>query len=115
MAATNHNGHKSSGYMPGKTLFLVFSLVVFGATLMVLASYDLLPDSSQGLVPPPSGSQALSTTSTVLPEKILIPKLKLSAVVANPTTLDADVLDQNLLRGAVRYPSSGALGANGQN
>jgi LPXTG-site transpeptidase (sortase) family protein len=47
------------------------------------------------------------------PVKIEIPKTKLVAPIANPTTTNVNALDTLLLKGAVRYPSSGLLGQNG--
>ncbi|OYV27545.1 MAG: hypothetical protein B7W98_01560, partial [Parcubacteria group bacterium 20-58-5] len=35
------------------------------------------------------------------------------ATIANPTTTDANVLDEYLLKGAVRYPTSARLGETG--
>ncbi|MGE5540723.1 MAG: sortase [Bacillota bacterium] len=112
-----HNRGSKNPYRNTWT-FLVVAFVVFGATVFVLSSFDLLPDSSLRGTTAPTASDtknADALTGAVLPEKIEIPKIKLSATVANPTTTDADVLDKDLLYGAVRYPTSGGLGANGQN
>lgn len=100
-----------------KWSFLALTLVVFGGTVFVLAGMDLLPESSAGPAPTLTDSQrALEQTgSQVLPETISIPKLNLTAHVANPTTKDPETLDNDLLYGAVRYPGSGTLGADGQN
>jgi LPXTG-site transpeptidase (sortase) family protein len=48
-----------------------------------------------------------------LPIKITIPAINLSATIANPTTTNAEILDRDLLSGAVRYPTSAELGENG--
>lgn len=100
-----------------KWTFLALSFVIFGVTIVALSSFDLLPDGMTGSAPALTDSQkaAESAGTVVLPERIEIPKLKLSATVANPTTTNADVLDQDLLYGAVRYPTSGTLGVEGQN
>jgi LPXTG-site transpeptidase (sortase) family protein len=98
-----------------KWIFLVLAFVVFGATVFVLASFDLLPDPSLNGSNAPIATKDAVSGGTVLPEKIEIPKLKLTATVANPTTTDADILDKDLLYGAVRYPTSGSLGAQGKN
>lgn len=114
--AQPHRGSKNPYRTPWT--FLVVAFVVFGATVFVLSSFDLLPDSSLAGTFAPSTADTRTQdaiTGAVLPEKVEIPKIKLSATVANPTTTDADVLDKDLLYGAVRYPSSGTLGADGQN
>ena len=51
--------------------------------------------------------------ATELPIKIEIPKINLSAVVVNPTITTVAVLDKELLKGAVRYPTSAKLGEDG--
>ena len=43
------------------------------------------------------------------PTKIIIPKLGASVVVLNPASTDIKILDDALLKGAVRYPGSGDL------
>ena len=48
-----------------------------------------------------------------LPVKVTIPSINLSAKVANPATLNVDALDQYLLSGAARYPTSATLDQNG--
>lgn len=99
--------------------YLVVSFVVFGATVLVLSSFDLLPDTEKAGTAAPTltaaQQQAEAQGAVVLPETVTIPKLDLTATVANPTTTNADVLDKDLLYGAVRYPTSGTLGAAGQN
>lgn len=99
-----------------KPLFFAVAFVVFGASVMALSAFDLLPSGTLGEEAPRSlGDSQASTGQIILPEKIEIPALDLTATVANPTTADPDVLDANLTRGAVRYPTSGTLGANGTN
>ncbi len=48
-----------------------------------------------------------------LPVKVAIPTLGLSVKVANPATTNVDSLDQYLLSGAARYPTSATLNQNG--
>ncbi len=44
------------------------------------------------------------------PERIIIPSISVNSVVLNPQTTDVVALDDLLLKGAVRYPTSGQLG-----
>ncbi len=73
--------------------------------------------------PTPQGSQTqpnqytsptpTPTSSGQLPTRILVKKIGLDVTVANPNSTDVDVLDRYLLKGSVRYPTSGLLGQNG--
>ena len=107
------------------SFFGVFVLVFF-VCVSILAHFDLLP-STPSEVLAKEDSNALDTTvqtpevtlgissQTVseLPTKITIPAIGLSATIANPATTDSAVLDQALLSGAVRYPTSAKLGEIG--
>jgi LPXTG-site transpeptidase (sortase) family protein len=48
-----------------------------------------------------------------LPTKIEIPAIDMVQSVANPNTTDVELLDNALLKGPVRYPSSSKLGEAG--
>ena len=107
-----------------KWSFLVVSCVVLFVTLVILGQLDLLPD------PPPAAAApsvtlstsplvgeatASSTESDVIeyPTSIAIPAINLTANIANPDTTDLNTLDNLLLKGAVRYPTSAELGVQG--
>ncbi len=102
------------------SFFAVF-VVAFLASVAVLAQLDLLPDVSR--IEPavaassPNITLAANTIKTAdvveLPAKIEIPAINLSATIANPITTDVAVLDEELLAGAVRYPTSAKLGETG--
>src|SRR3989344_7210995 len=110
-----------------KWSFLVTFSLVFVGSVSMLARLDLLPD-----YPPVSADQAPSPVVTLAtsaprqadvssapvtkpesPGKIEIPRLRLSATIANPTATDVTTLDAWLLKGAVRYPTSARLGEDG--
>ena len=63
--------------------------------------------------PKTTSTVAQSQVTAELPTKIEIPKINLSAVVVNPTITTVAVLDKELLKGAVRYPTSAKLGEDG--
>lgn len=107
-----------------KWSFLVLFLVVFFACVSLLASLDLLPEPVPAEATPASVTDSLEVVpasqpvvvSVMRPEapmKIEIPAIKLSATIANPTTTDSATLDAWLLKGAVRWPTSGRLGEDG--
>lgn len=96
-------------------------VITFFSSVGALALLGALPESLPVEKPIVSVSQAIATTTAQvelpvvaeLPTKIEIPKIKLSTVIENPTTTDIASLDEDLLRGAVRYPTSAKLGENG--
>jgi len=110
-----------------KGSFLGIFAFVFLGSVVVLGRLDLLPSSSVFAFAK-EDTNALSTTEQLavnekadtatpiileLPTKIVIPAINLSAVIENPTTTDNVILDQGLLKGAVRYPTSAKLGEVG--
>ena len=106
-----------------KGVFFGLFVLVFCGMVVFLARFDLLPslsatDEGANLSSATNQMAAISLNALTpmlpeLPVKIVIPAINLSATVANPTTTDTNVLDQDLLSGAVRYPSSARLGEDG--
>ncbi len=97
----------------------VFVFAFFGSIIM-LGNLDLLPDatsaSAEAATAPTvslGARKTVPTTAAELPMKIEIPAISLAATIANPTTTNIEVLDQGLLRGAVRYPTSAKLNETG--
>lgn len=106
-------------------------VVVFFGIVGILSRFDLLPEKSSKPVEPVvtisessvaavahiganSGSKSSrAPVSAESPVKIAIPKISLSVSVQNPTALSVASLDQELLKGAVRYPTSAKLGEEG--
>lgn len=103
-------------YAKKEDFFGVFAITFVGSVL-ILASCDLLPSRVLARAEPDVVLGASAVVNTVsIPEdpvKIVIPIIGRSASVANPTTTDIKILDQNLLTGAVRYPTSARLGETG--
>jgi LPXTG-site transpeptidase (sortase) family protein len=101
--------------------FFVF-LTVFYLSFSVLLTVDFVPDGDNtaeasetplvtlSSVPlSPNAADAFAAAQEE-PVKIEIPSISLSATIANPETTDVEKLDQYLLKGAVRYPTSALLG-----
>ena len=103
--------------------FLGLFAVVFLGSVVMLGRLDLLPSaapfvaSANGDITDRSAVTDRTNTATPavleLPMKIVIPTINLSAAIANPTTTDVAILDKELLKGAVRYPTSAKLGEIG--
>jgi LPXTG-site transpeptidase (sortase) family protein len=99
-----------------KWSFMAAFVLVFLASVSTLNALDLLPDaSSKNAVPKTAltASVVEAAPAPELPTKIEIPAIKLSATISNPESTNAEVLDEALLKGAVRYPSSSKLGEAG--
>lgn len=74
------------------------------------------PSAQNGATPVPNQYTAPTQTPTgsgQLPTRIVVKKIGLDVTVANPSSTNVDVLDRYLLKGSVRYPTSGLLGENG--
>ena len=104
-----------------KYRFFGLAVLMFFVTVFVLARLDLLPnapvaDAAPVVVAPVVSLNASPVTPAPVaesPVSIVIPKIDVSATVSNPTSTDISVLDEELLSGAVRYPTSAKLGENG--
>lgn len=96
--------------------FLLTFGVLFGVVVLFLAVVDSLPN----LPGTPNGHPADTSATTSVPQgqgeqpvQITIADIKLNVSIANPASTDVDVLDEALLKGAVRYPTSALLGEQG--
>jgi LPXTG-site transpeptidase (sortase) family protein len=103
-----------------KFQFLVTFLAVLFMTLTVLIALDWVPDAPAADTTPttvadlsPDVGSVFESTAGEQPVKITIASISLSATISNPTSTNVDTLDQFLLTGAVRYPTSALLGQNG--
>ncbi|MBI4088696.1 sortase [Candidatus Kaiserbacteria bacterium] len=103
-----------------KWSFFGLFVFVFLASIIVLGKLDLLPEMSParaaaGAASSPNVTVNASKVTEVveLPIKVEISSINLSAAISNPTTVDIAILDQALLKGAVRYPTSSQLGEVG--
>ncbi|MCX6787073.1 MAG: sortase [Candidatus Kaiserbacteria bacterium] len=99
-----------------KWSFLGLSALVFLGSVSTLGQLDLLPTTTakvEASVPVVVSTNTEPQVVSELPTKIVIPAINLSTTIANPTTIDTEILDQGLLKGAVRYPTSAKLGETG--
>lgn len=99
-----------------KWSFLAVFALVFLGIVAILVELDLLPQTSsapEAMTVSMNANKPLPIDTVELPMKIEIPTLGSSANIVNPTSLDITVLDEDLLKGAVRYPTSAKLGESG--
>lgn len=115
---TQTYSHMTPMPLPKVSLFVI-AVLVFVATYGVLATFDLLPNSATTEVKAEEAvgpaQKAGSAVASEFPSKVTIPTIHLDVAVSNPTTAEPTVLDAQLLKGAVRYPTSGLLGSAGSN
>lgn len=96
----------------------VFSLSLFLMLFMLqelgVAPYQLAEaQTPQRIVRQAQGVSVPAAAVGLLPTKVEIPALGKTVTVNNPESTDLDVLDNALLSGAVRYPTSAKLGTQG--
>jgi LPXTG-site transpeptidase (sortase) family protein len=103
-----------------KWSFLVLSMLVFLGSVSTLGRLDLLPTATtkveakvEANKPVVMDTNSAPQNVAELPTKITISAINLSAIIANPATTGTAILDEALLKGAVRYPTSAKLGENG--
>jgi LPXTG-site transpeptidase (sortase) family protein len=96
--------------------FGAVALLVFLLSVTTLGLLDLLPNTvaqEPEVTVTKATTPAVAATVVELPVSISIPSIKLETTIANPTTTNVATLDAALHNGAVRYPTSGKLGAEG--
>jgi len=104
-----------------KWTFFGISAVVFFVNVLVLGALGLLPElpkaSAEPVVVLSASSDASVPATPVVrieePVKIVASTIGLAATIANPTTTNIEALDEELLKGAVRYPTGAMLGEEG--
>lgn len=102
-----------------KWSFLATFLAVFFVSFATLAALDIVPEAPATVVADavtvPGGSLAASVALAAPenPVRVEIPAIGLEVSIKNPASTEVAVLDEALLSGAVRYPTSAKLGEAG--
>lgn len=104
-----------------KWVFLGVFTFIFLSITIFLGRLGLLPEIASSTVAKETTAVAnqqsvqpkVAIEVVEFPTKIEIPKIGLSTIIVNPTTVDIGALDKELLKGAVRYPVSARLGETG--
>jgi len=102
--------------------FVVNTAAVFALLTLFLVAVDFIPepvatDGPEITVVATASAGATVPEQPAIPEspdpvRIVIEDIGVDTSVTNPASTDIAVLDRALLAGAVRYPGSGALGAD---
>jgi len=98
---------KNKGY------FFVSFFIILTITFSILYLFDLVPTELKSIIGRVPVEESKGNQVGELPLSIKIPTIGVDAQIYNPATTSTEVLDNYLLKGAVRYPGSGLLGGNG--
>jgi LPXTG-site transpeptidase (sortase) family protein len=103
--------------------FFMSFVVLFVLTVGFLGVVDALPESqapSKTVATSPAVNQnpksqgtAVAQTQSELPVRVAASAVGMDIKVLNPNSTNVEKLDEALLSGAVRYPTSAKLGVNG--
>ncbi|MDP3402368.1 MAG: sortase [bacterium] len=102
-----------------KWSFLATFLVVFFVSFATLAALDIVPEAPEKTVASAVTVRGSSLAAGVIlsapenPVRVEIPEVGINVVINNPESTSVAVLDEALLTGAVRYPTSAKLGEEG--
>ena len=98
-----------------KVKFIVIWFIVFLGSFLFLSLFKLVPETGgleleTEIISLEKLEQKLAGIPHSLPKRVVIDEIGVDVDINNPESRSIDVLDNSLLSGAVRYPSSGLLG-----
>lgn len=102
-----------------KWSFLATFLAVFFVSFATLAAFDIVPEApvktvaDAVTVPGNSLAASVALSAPENPVRVEIPEVGINVEIKNPESTSVAVLDEALLTGAVRYPTSAKLGEEG--
>lgn len=112
-----NNQIKNRGFIKiiwdNKGYFFINLFIILTISFSVLYLLGLVPEGLKSIVGRESVSESVGNRSGELPITIKISKIEVNAPIYNPATTSVEILDNYLLKGAVRYPGSGLLGGDG--
>ncbi len=95
-------------------IFAVTFVALFALTYVFMAAADALPEPVK-TEPVETYQQPVyqQVVSPEAPVRVVAGKVGLDVSISNPDTTDVEALDNELLKGAIRYPTSALLGVDG--
>ncbi len=93
--------------------FFLYLFIILIMTFSILYLFGLVPTELKSIIGREPVVESKGGRIGELPLSIKIPIIGVDASVYNPATTSAEVLDDYLLKGAVRYPGSGLLSGDG--
>ena len=99
--------------LKNKVSFFVNLFIILTITFSILYLFGLVPEAFKSIVGRESVIESSGNRIGDLPLSIKIPAIGVDSQIYNPATTSLEVLNDYLLKGAVRYPGSGLLGGDG--
>lgn len=99
--------------LENKAYFFVNLFIILTMTFAVLYLFGLVPEEFKTLVGRDPVKEVKENKVGELPVSVVIPAIGVDTQIYNPSTTSVKILDEFLLKGAVRYPGSGLLGGSG--
>ncbi len=96
-----------------KLIFVFYVLIILLLTFSVLYLFGLVPSEFKTTIGRYPDKESTHGEPGELPFRITIPEIGVDAQIYNPDSTSTEILDNYLLKGAVRYPGSGLLGGIG--
>lgn len=96
-----------------KFQFFISFFIVLLVSFAVLYLVGLVPESFKVMIGREPVKESAENRSGELPISVKIESVGIDSYIYNPSTTSVVVLNDYLLKGAVRYPGSGLLGGNG--
>ena len=113
------HGHQAErGFEEHAAAFAATFVFLFALLFLFLVYVGATPDSEGDKVAKtatttPTVAAVNTTAGAELPLRVVARDIGLDTTVANPASSEVSVLDQALLHGSVRYPTSAPLGVDG--
>lgn len=99
--------------LENKGYFLINLFIILTMTFSVLYLFGLVPEEFKTIIGRDPVKESKENRVGELPTSVVIPSIGVDSQIYNPSTTSAKILDDFLLKGAVRYPGSGLLGGSG--
>jgi len=99
--------------LENKGYFFIYLFIILTITFSTLYLFGLVPEQFKSIIGREPGQDFKGNQIGELPMSIRIPAIGTDAQIYNPATTSISVLNDYLLKGAVRYPGSGILGGYG--
>ena len=99
--------------LENKGYFFINLFIILTMTFSILYLFGLVPEAFKTIIGRDPVKETTANRVGELPLSVVIPAIGVDTQIYNPSTTSPKVLDDFLLKGAVRYPGSGLLGGSG--
>lgn len=88
-------------------------VLLFTLSFVMLAAADALPEPVVATESEEPAEETVEVSNPEMPVRIVAESIELNATISNPSSTNVHALDNALLKGAVRYPTTAQLGEEG--